>query len=401
MERDLFATRLAASAEVAWAFARSLVSEDLPERLVFRVRLNQSHDGHAPRPGEMRFPADSAPDRAAALRRCDAATAVAELWREGRVPEWINVAVADETGTETVVELVCCGRFTGDETRLYHVQEGAPPFHVLGPALPPTHDGTPFSIHTRSECWDSTDLKHLAGAADKVWSLDVMTDAFDDDHLRDLPDLPRMELVDHHACTLGQRALSAFARWPKLRVLRLRLPVPSGFQVTAAEDRLDALSSLTITGLPPRPWGHEALAQVAPHATDVSLSATEALWLDGAVGPSVRNLTLSAAALTGPTRLPPHLDHLSVRLSQGTDQHIEHLLDGVTQIDVLSLRGTPVSDAILPLLDRYDPRHLDLVDTAVTAAAISRYRAGHPDTEVLPRERPFTADDLVIWRRER
>ena len=108
-----------------------MIAEDLPERLVFRVRLNQSYDGHAPRPGEVRFPADSAPDRAVALHRCDAATVVAELWRDGRVPEWINVTVVDETGAETVVEVVCCGRFTDDDARLYHAWEGAPPFHVL------------------------------------------------------------------------------------------------------------------------------------------------------------------------------------------------------------------------------------------------------------------------------
>ncbi|WP_301176402.1 hypothetical protein [Actinomadura geliboluensis] len=33
--------------------------EQLPEPLVFRVRLNQSYDGHAPRPGELRFPEHS------------------------------------------------------------------------------------------------------------------------------------------------------------------------------------------------------------------------------------------------------------------------------------------------------------------------------------------------------
>jgi hypothetical protein len=92
VDRDLFAARLAASTEAAWAFAGSMVREKLPARLVFRVRPNQSYDGHPPRPGEVRFPEDSAADCAAALHRCDAATAVEALWRDGRVPEWINVA---------------------------------------------------------------------------------------------------------------------------------------------------------------------------------------------------------------------------------------------------------------------------------------------------------------------
>jgi hypothetical protein len=72
------------------------------------------------------------------------------LWRDGHVPQWINVAVLTETGTETIVELLCCGRFTADETRLYPVDEGRPPFHVLSPMLPPSYDGGRFSIHHRA-----------------------------------------------------------------------------------------------------------------------------------------------------------------------------------------------------------------------------------------------------------
>ena len=52
------------------------------------------------------------------------------------MPEWVNVAVASETGTATVVELTCCGRFTAHDDRLYHRDEGYPPFHVLGPGRP-------------------------------------------------------------------------------------------------------------------------------------------------------------------------------------------------------------------------------------------------------------------------
>jgi hypothetical protein len=137
---------------------------------VFRVRLNQSYDGDPPQPGEVRFPADSAAARAEALHRCDAATVVAELWRDGRVPEWVDVVVVGTTGAETVIELVCCGRFTDDQTRLYHRREGAPPSHVVGPVLPPEHDGGPLSIHTRAECWDRVDLDHLADVAGQATS---------------------------------------------------------------------------------------------------------------------------------------------------------------------------------------------------------------------------------------
>ncbi|MEO3819550.1 hypothetical protein [Plantactinospora sp. B24E8] len=392
MDRDLFAARLAESAEAARSFAQTLVVERLPAPLVFRVRLNQSYDGHPPRPGEVRYPQDSEPDRRNALWRCDAGTVVDELWRDGRVPEWVNVAVVGETGTATIIELVCCGRFTDDESRLYHIREGVPPFHVLGPALPPVHDGSPFSLHTRTECGDSEDLRHLASVADRIWSVTVAGDGYDHDAL---PPLPHAEIVECGRCRSGVGALSTFARFPKLRLLRLHLATPSEFQVSPA-DRLDTLTELTVTGLPPRPWGQAAIAEVAPGLTRVDLAAAETLWLDGAFGPSVRNVELVAPAIAGSARLPTELDHLRIRLGHDADQQVVALLEGVTRLGSLDLRGTPVSDAVLPVLARYDLRQLTLVDTAVSASALSRYRTDHAETMLYPREPAYSVNDLRI-----
>ncbi|WP_326558488.1 hypothetical protein [Micromonospora sp. NBC_01796] len=397
MDRDLFAARLAASAESAYAFARPMISEDLPAPLVFRIRLDQSYDGDGPLSGDLRFPADSAAGRAAALRRCDAAGAVAELWRDGWVPEWINVALVGETGTDTVVELVCCGRFTDDDTKLYHAGEGVPPFHVVGPALPPSYDETPFSIHTRTGCWDSTDLAHLADVSGNVWSFELNTDAFDDDELRALPDLPHVEVFEHRACALG--TMSALARFPALRVLRLALTAPGRFHISAADDHLDTLKDLTITNLAPRPWGHDAIAEVAPAVTSISLTAHETLWLDGTFGPYARDISLVAPTIAGPTRMPTYLDRLGIHLTQGDDQQVVELLDGVAGLRSLSLRGTPVTDAVLPVLDRYDLGHLDLVDTDVSTSALFKFRTDHPGTGLLPRTPPLRASDRRILGR--
>jgi hypothetical protein len=387
VNREVFAARFAASVRAARDFAQSLVSEDLPEPLVFRVRLNRSYDGHAPQPGELRFPEDSAHRRAVALSECDAETALAELWRGGRVPEWVNVTAVSATGAATVVEVVCCGRFTNDDSRLYHSQEGRPPFHVLGPALPPHYDGTPFSIHTHAECWQRSDLDQLAAVSDLVWSFALMTDEFDDHLLSALPDLPGVEIFEHQACAIGAEAMSAFLRFPKLRVLRLRLTESSAFHASAGGG-LGALADLTINNLPSRPWGQEMLAEAAPHLTSVRLSAAETLWLDAAFSSSLSRVSLTASNVAGSARLPAQLDDLTVRLTAAADEDLMALLDGVARIGSLSLRGTPVSDAILPALERYDLDHLDLVDTEVTAAALAGFRADHPGLSVLPHAAP-------------
>jgi hypothetical protein len=396
VDRDVFVARFTASAEAAWASGREIIAEELPAALVFRVRLNQSYDGHASQPGEVRFPHDSAHHRAAALNKCDAQTVVAELWRDGRVPEWINLSVVGETGAATVIEVVCCGRFTDDDARLYHAGEGAPPFHVLGPALPPRYDGTRFSIHLRTECWSRSDARYLATAADEVWSFDLHTDVFDDHLLAALPELPNVDIFEHHACTLASNAMSAFTRFPKLRILRLHLTTPRSFRVGTGDGPLHALNELTITNLPARPWGHDALADIAPAVTCVSLSAAATLWLDGAFGPCVRDVTLAASDVGAPTRLPAHLDQLSIHLTDGTDEDVAGLLSGVTHLTSLSLRGTPVTDAIIPVLERYDLGSLDLVRTATTASALSRFHTDHPDVGLYPRIPPFRAADLTI-----
>jgi hypothetical protein len=395
MDQEVFATRLAAAAEAARTFSQPRIVEHLPAPLVFRVQLNQSYDGHPPRPEERRFEEDSAPHRAAALNKCNAETAVATLWRDGYVPEWINVAVADETGTSTVIELVCCGRFTNDDAWLYHVQEGIPPFHVLGPTLPPRDDGEPFSIHLRAECWDESDLAHLRSAAGDIWSFELQTEAFDGQSLSALPDMPNMEIFQHRACALAERGLSTFSRFPKLRMLRLHLT--DTFHIDSDGDSLDALADLTITNLPPKPWGHSSIGTVAPSLASAHFHAAGALWLDGAFGPSVRSVDLTATEIAGHPQLPSRLDSLTIRLTHATDQDVVTLLDGVTHVEALTLRGTPVTDAVIPALERYGLRHLDLVDTAVTAAALARFHAEHPEVNLLPRPHPHQASDLTVW----
>jgi ribosomal protein S10 len=237
----------------------------------------------------------------------------------------------------------------------------------------------------RAECWHRSDLEHLAAVSDLVWSFTLMTEEFDDHLLSALPDLPCVEIFEHRACTLGTEAMSAFLRFPKLRSLRLHLIEPSVFHADADGGQLGTLADLTITNLPPRPWGQEMLAEVASHLTSVRLSAKETLWLDAAFSSSLEDVSLTAANVAGSTRLPARLDNLTIGLSAAADEDLITLLDGVTHIRSLSLRGTPASDAIVPALERYDLDHLDLVDTEVTAATLSGFRADHPGISVLPR----------------
>jgi hypothetical protein len=136
VERSTFEARLKTAAQRAIAFAREYVQQPLPDGVLFRVYPNQSYDGN-PRVGdELVFPDESLPEG-----KFHGSWTIDEalnfLWRGGKVPEWIDIAVEAEDDRHTLVALRCCGRFTGQEDLLYHKPGGLAPFSIKSPTLPP------------------------------------------------------------------------------------------------------------------------------------------------------------------------------------------------------------------------------------------------------------------------
>lgn len=59
------------------------------------------------------------------------------LWVDGKVPQWGDLSVVAADADHTYIEVAICDRLMDDPAALYHRREGNPPFHVLGPVLPP------------------------------------------------------------------------------------------------------------------------------------------------------------------------------------------------------------------------------------------------------------------------
>ncbi|MGI4789865.1 MAG: hypothetical protein ACRYFS_13560 [Janthinobacterium lividum] len=136
MTYDEFASRLHQSTKHVMAFTRTMVLDHLPDAYLYLIAPNASYDGHARAPEEMVFPEDALPR---GTRHCEPTNAVGAshaLWRDGRVPEWINISVYRTDAEYTYLQLLCCGRFTANDELLYHKQEGFPPFHALSPPIP-------------------------------------------------------------------------------------------------------------------------------------------------------------------------------------------------------------------------------------------------------------------------
>ena len=131
-------------------FAARFVSNALPDSFRYLVRLNQSFDGNELKPGERIFP-DDITLHGECVGPLSLDGAVSLLFRDGLVPEWIDISVESVDGKHTDFELLCCGRFTADESLLYYRDSGVAPFGCKSPPIPPRwseQDGR-FDVHWR------------------------------------------------------------------------------------------------------------------------------------------------------------------------------------------------------------------------------------------------------------
>lgn len=135
LTREQFAANLERGIKAVRNNISRLCWNAVPEGDRYFIILNSSFDGNALAPGEHLFPDHDRPQVDARVAR-SVEEVVERLWRDGRVPEWIDITPYEVQGDFLYSELRCCGRFTDQEALLYHRKEGYPPFHIFGPVLP-------------------------------------------------------------------------------------------------------------------------------------------------------------------------------------------------------------------------------------------------------------------------
>ena len=384
MERETFAKHFKVAGKAAIDFARKFFSERLPDSMCFRVRLNCSHDANL-HPDERVYPEDGTYERAHEQRQCTEAEVVAVLWRAGAVPEWVNVSVIGLTGTETLLQLDCCGRFTSNQNLLYHQIYGHPPFEVVGPNLPIGYkDGDRFSIWRRTELWSRDDLERVRPHIQKVWSLALSGDAFDDRTLSSLPEFPCMELLNLNHSPIHGEGLLALSIHPKLREMVVDLAQPDVFQLRNVPI-FPLLKELRIHGLPSRSCGLEGLLSSLPNLESLTLESGGNIYLNAPISSASRFLGIIAKNVRGEVRFPREIDMLSLHLSESTELDLGRLLRGVEKVKSLHLRGTPVDDRFAEeIVSRFALEYIDLVGTQVRDDGLRRLAQAHPDLRMHP-----------------
>ena len=137
-----FRLRLDAASLYATRFAATMIRDKLPFEFRYCAVLNASHDGNR-EADEIVFPMDDN----VIHEDLDAKEVVELLCRDERVPQWIDIAVGFCGRDHSHLSLICCGRYHGDDSRLYYFDQGTQPFGIKSPNFPPRYkDGTRFRL---------------------------------------------------------------------------------------------------------------------------------------------------------------------------------------------------------------------------------------------------------------
>jgi hypothetical protein len=150
MQKETFHEHLVKATGHSFKCAREFVRDYLPESFRYFVYLNQSYDGNPREAGEHVYP-DDVVRHGAEVGPLSAEQVVELLWRDGCVPEWIDISVARTDGATTFMQLFCCGRFTDSAEHLYYAKTDVCPFGCKSPPMPPGWEvgDEPFDLHWR------------------------------------------------------------------------------------------------------------------------------------------------------------------------------------------------------------------------------------------------------------
>ncbi len=140
MDLNTLMERLLRAAQAVVDVSRQYVVDELTDRYVFIISPNKHGEGKKVVGDTEVFPEDSLPP-GQYIGPLDTDGAVKYLWRNGKVPEWIDVHVHSVEDGATVIQLWCCGHYTSMPANSYNEMidldfADHTPFSVKGPIFP-------------------------------------------------------------------------------------------------------------------------------------------------------------------------------------------------------------------------------------------------------------------------
>jgi hypothetical protein len=140
MEANTFKERLIRAAQETIVRSRDYVVDQLPEYCVYIVFPNKHGEAKKLMGDAEVFPEDSLPP-GQFVGPLDSNGVTQYLWRNWKMPEWIDLHVKAVEENKTVIQLRCCGHFTSLPTNGYNEMVDPDfadhtPFSIKGPIFP-------------------------------------------------------------------------------------------------------------------------------------------------------------------------------------------------------------------------------------------------------------------------
>ena len=157
MERDEFERRLVGAIDHIVALTRSLVLEPIPDAVYFALAI-PAWDAPVPlTPHEVVYSDDPQRFPQAPRRRVLPAELTALLWRDGRIPRWVDLVIIDVADGLAVIQADASPRFTDDPAVEHNPHNEDSPFLVKAIGPPPWIPRSPthmplerYSLHWRA-----------------------------------------------------------------------------------------------------------------------------------------------------------------------------------------------------------------------------------------------------------
>jgi hypothetical protein len=131
MDKNGFLELLKKATTIAFDFAKEFVDDNMPNEFSYSVELNASNDDPALTQFDL-YPEDD-DKRVEFINELEV---VQLLYRKGKVPVWIDISVKCIYNNETVLRLLCAGRYSDCEDEFYYKNGGTGPFGIKSPILP-------------------------------------------------------------------------------------------------------------------------------------------------------------------------------------------------------------------------------------------------------------------------
>ncbi len=112
-------------------FAEYYVTNNLPKKVIFNVVLNVSKDDPKLKRFDI-FPEDNNKKYSLIKQQ----KVVDLLFRNNKIPVWVDINVESIYNNHTVISLFCSGRYSDDSEQYYYNNNGTACFGVKSPNLP-------------------------------------------------------------------------------------------------------------------------------------------------------------------------------------------------------------------------------------------------------------------------